>query len=123
MKWLSALLLTLVSSAAFAQKGTPNAVDFPLTIHVLYSRAVPSGQLAGSAYSTYQEFETVINGQRVELIYPSAGVLALGDYPARAFTHPTTSHPNSYDVYQGYDLLMPDGKVRSYTVVGLGPAN
>jgi hypothetical protein len=51
------------------------------------------------------------------------GLLALGDYPARVSAKvksPVT--PNAYDIYQGYDLLMPDGKVRAYTVTRLGPA-
>jgi hypothetical protein len=29
--------------------------------------------------------------------------------------------PNAYDIYRGYDLLLPDGTTRTYTVTGLGP--
>jgi hypothetical protein len=122
MKWFAAMLLFSLPWVSFAQKGKTNAADFPLTIHVLYSRAVPLSPIS-FPYGSYQQFETVIGGQHLELMYPSAGVLALGDYPARPFTHPLSSHPNSYDLYQGYELLMPDGKVRGYWVVGIGPAD
>jgi hypothetical protein len=40
------------------------------------------------------------------------GVLALGDYKARIATSVHgPRNPNTYDIYKGYDLLMPDGTV------------
>lgn len=120
---MSALLFALLLPfAAHAEKAPPSAADFPLAVHVVSSRSrsMYNGNLP---YVVYQVLETVINGQPVQLEGVSAGILALGDYPARLSpsVHAISKHPNSYDVYQGYDFLMPDGKVRTYTVVGLGP--
>jgi hypothetical protein len=70
----------------------------------------------------------MIDGQPVELQQDygqptSSGILALGDYPARiSLNVHGPKNPNSYDIYRGYDLLMPDGTARTYTVVRLGPA-
>jgi hypothetical protein len=35
--------------------------------------------------------------------------------------HAPSKNPNSYDIYRGYDLLMPDQAVRTCQVTGLGP--
>ena len=120
MKRSATLLLSLLLSPwLLAQAPPANPAAFPLTVHVLYSRAV-----VGDTGLSGQQLETVIDGQQVELYSVSKGVLALGDYPAVLSTkvRAPTSRPNSYDLYRGYDLLMPDGKTRTYTVSGLGPA-
>jgi hypothetical protein len=70
---------------------------------------------------SYQQVEALINGQRVELTCSSNGVLALGDYNARISTKMRyPKKPNNYDLYKGYDFLMPDGKVRTYQVTAMG---
>jgi hypothetical protein len=125
MKKLAFALLLLQPIALFAASGKPNAADFPITIHVVYSRSISSGG------NSCQQIEGVVDGKQIELtaddlLPKSRGVLALGDYPARISpTYRAQSfHPNTYDIYQGYDLLMPDGKIRSFqlTAVGLSDA-
>jgi len=70
-----------------------------------------------------QRLDAIIDGQPIELSsfanYP--GVLKLGDYPARISTKETA--PKSwkpYDRWVIYELLLPDGKVRSYYMIGIG---
>ena len=67
----------------------------------------------------------VINGQPVELSrrQPRVGLQALGDYPARISPKiHGPNNPNTYDVYRGYDLLMPDGKPAPTPSLGLSLA-
>ena len=115
MKTAVLALFAIAISPALAEKPNARSADFAITVHVVYSRSVNG---------VGQEIETLINGQKVELSFDGNGVLAPGDYPARISpsVHFPNSHPNGYDIYLGYDLLMPDGKYRTYTVIGLGPA-
>lgn len=103
----------MATTTVFAQQ-PPAPAGFPVTVHVVYSRSLLTEGV--------QQIETEIDGQPVELQALSQGVLALGDYPARISTKVRApSHdPNSYDIYKGYDLLLPDGKTRTYTVIGMG---
>jgi hypothetical protein len=115
-KFLFALVLSL-PAAVFAQIPAAPA-DYPITIHVMYSRyQLNPGQ--------YQLLEVVINGQRMELKSEGAsgvGVLALGDYPAQTHKYKfAPSKPNGYDTFVTYRFLLPDGKIRDFDVVGLGP--
>ncbi len=82
------------------------------------------GYSAGSWDATYQQIDAVVDGQTVHLSAPSLGVLALGDYPAKVSEKVHGPHnSNSYDLYKGYDLLMPDGKLRTFQVTGIGAAS
>jgi hypothetical protein len=110
-KMLLLFLLTVPMVAA----PPPNPADFPITLHMLYSSMTLSGE--------YQRIDVVIDGQPMELSSNASGVLTLGDYPARV--SPKVSAPknwSAYDNMKGYDLLMPDGKVRTYTVTAVGVA-
>lgn len=122
MKKLALVLLLLLPATAFAAHPKPNPADFSLKVHVISSAARLFPTDNGSIYT--QVLETVIDKQPVELQGYSQGVLALADYPARLSkkVHAPNSHPNTYDIYRGYDLLMPDGTSRTYTVTRLGPA-
>ena len=107
-------------------KDKPNPADFTVKVHVLSSGS-QTNCVSGLCYVS-QLLETVIDNQPVELqgegIHDQpVGVLALGDYPARISPKiHGPKNPNSYDIYRGYDLLMPDGTARTYTVVRLGQA-
>ena len=121
MKKLALALLLLQPVALFAASGKPNPTDFPITVHVVYSRSIASGG------NSCQQIEAVVDGKQIELtandlLPKSRGVLALGDYPARISPtySPQTFHPNTYDIYQGYDLLMPDGKIRTFQLTAIG---
>ncbi len=121
MRKLAVALLLLLPSTAFAASTKPNPADFTLKVHVISSAAL-RGWSYGSV-DNYQVLETVINNQPVQLQGYSLGVLAPGDYPARISTKVHgPRNPNTYDIYRGYDLLMPDGTARTYTVTRLGPA-
>jgi hypothetical protein len=113
-----AVLFLMVPVARAAEK--PNPADFTVTVHVISSSArTQSG--VGVVWSA-QVLETTIDNRPVELTGYSAGVLALGDYKARIATSiHGPRNPNSYDIYKGYDLLMPDGTARTYTVTRIGP--
>lgn len=114
-------LMLIVPSFAFAAE-QPNPADFPIKIHVVSSRARTVPQDINNGMPV-QFLETIIDNQPVELGCYSQGVLALGDYPARLSTkvHSPAKHPNTYDIYRGYDLLMPDQQIRTCFVTGLGP--
>jgi hypothetical protein len=120
---LSAGLVAVFSAAMLppAGWGQANPADFPVKVHVVWSRTVV---LQGTAATQpEQHLEAEIDGQQVELEGYSEGVLAPGDDRARisAAVHARNKNPNTYDVYRGYDFLMPDGKIRLYAVMGLGP--
>jgi hypothetical protein len=120
MRCITLALLLLTPSAVFAAS-KPDPADFTVTVHVIASSArVQNGV---GVVSATQVLETTIDNQPVELTGYSAGVLPLGDYKARIATSIHGPHnPNSYDIYKGYDLLMPDGTARTYTVTRIGPA-
>jgi hypothetical protein len=108
--------LALLLPATIFASAKPNPADFPITIHVIYSRSVSSGG------GTQQQIEAAVDGKPVELTANSLGVLALADYPARISpdVRAPSFHPNTYDIYQGYDFLMPDGKIRTFALTAIG---
>ena len=113
MKKMALMLLLLQTTLLLAAADKPNPADFSVKVHVVFSRAV----LVGS----YQQIEALIDGQRVELTGFSLGYLALCDYSARvSLKVHGPKNPNSYDIYKGYDFLMPDGNVRTYHVTAVG---
>lgn len=130
MKRLALIFLMLqtgfVLAATDKPKDKPNPADFTITVHVV-SSGKQTDCVSGLCYVS-QLLETVMDGQPVELqgegIHDQfVGILTLGDYPARI--SPSIhgpKNPNSYDVYRGYDLLMPDGTARTFSVRRPGPA-
>ena len=121
MKKLVLALLLMQTPIVFAAADKPNPADYTVTVHVVSSASLLGG--SGTNTFTYQMIEAVIGNETLQLRGGSEGVLALGDYSARvsASVH-GPKDPNTYDVYRGYDFLMPDGKVRTYVVTRLGPA-
>jgi hypothetical protein len=114
---MKSLAFALVLLATLPMHAAPaSAADFPLTAHVVYSMNTTVG-LNGE-----QRLDATIDGQPVKLAcLATVGVLKLGDYPARISPKITPRKSwKSYDQYTGYDLLLPDGKVRTYFVVGTG---
>src|ERR1035438_10932552 len=91
MKKMALIFLLLQTTMLLAAADKPNPADFPVKVHVFFSRAV----LVGS----YQQIEAVIDGQRVELTGFSLGYLALGDYSARISLNVRgPKNPNDYDI-------------------------
>jgi hypothetical protein len=138
MKKLALVFLLLQPAFLLAAPDKPNPADFTVKVHVVSSGSQIYGDI--SSCIAYQLLETVIDnqpvelqggGQQVTLRFPVAlsghgenrGILALGDYPARiSLKVHGPKNPNTYDIYKSYDLLMPDGSTRTYTVTRLGPA-
>ena len=117
MRKLALALILLQTSCLLA--ATPNPADFPMKMHITSSA---SREIAADGVTyTFQVVQTVIDGQQIELTTTAGGVLALGDYPARV--SPKTASPkgwSTYDIVKGYDFLMPDGKIRTFRVTGIG---
>lgn len=109
MKRITFAVLLLCSAIAFGQ---PNPADYTITVHVTASKIRRPINKAGQAG---QQIQVVIEGKKYELQGLSDGVLALGDYKAKL----KEFHRNSYDIYQTYEFLMPDGKTRNFTLTGI----
>ena len=75
MKKFALALLLLQTTLLTAFAAGPDPADFPVLVHVVFTRAV--------RVDGYQQIEAVIDGQRVELTGFSDGMLTLGDYHAR----------------------------------------
>lgn len=111
MKTLAIAFLLFQTTFVLGAAGKPNPADFPVKVHVVFSRYVYGEQ----------KLEAIIDGERVELTGSSLGVLALGDYSARITPKVHgPKNPNTYDVYKGYEFLMPDGNLRTYQVTAFG---
>ena len=119
MKKLALILIFLQATILYAAKPLPvNPADFTITVHVTTSRFSIS-------YKDWwgQQLDTLIDGQHIELIaIGQRGVLAPGDYKARLVTADRIpKHPNGYDIFRIYRLLLPDGTTRDYDLITLGP--
>ena len=118
MKKLVLALLLMQTTFLCATKPSSNPADYPITVHIVSSRYIPStGGPVG-----YQQLDTIINGQQVELAGENGtGVLALGDYKAQlSTTNFIPKHLNGYDTFVVYRFLLPDGTIRDFDVIGLG---
>jgi hypothetical protein len=105
---LSILLLL----ATISQASDPKTADYTITIHVSATRMV----LERNSIASNQELNVVIDGKKYELRSPSVNaLLALGDYKAKLVKD---DHRTTYDSYQVYEFLFPDGKTRKFDVVG-----
>jgi hypothetical protein len=113
-------LLLVVPIALAAEK--PNPAEFGITVRVITTASRQQTANGASDFSL-QVLEATIDNQPVELTGYSRGLLALGNYKARIATSVHgPRNPNTYDIYKGYDLLMPDGTSRTYSVTRIGPA-
>jgi len=112
-----ALFLVQTTFLCAATKPSSNPADYPLTVHVVFARY--------DSHNLYQQLDTIIDGQQVELQSEGnsgMGVLRLGDYKAQlSKTTWIPKHLNGYDNYVVYRFLLPDGTIRDFDVVGLGP--
>ena len=107
MKKIAISILLLCSTLAIA---ATNPADYTVNVHVVSSkmRFIPTA---------IQRITVVINGKNYELQAVSQGVLALGDYKAKL----NETRKNSYDIYQTYQFLMPDGKTRDFVLTAILP--
>jgi hypothetical protein len=123
MRSIALTVLLLAPSAIFAAT-KPDPADFTVTVHVISSESTYVSCDVPVTY--YQVLDAVVDGQQLRMqsgTTLSYGVLALGDYKARK--SPSVRSPKwatAADVFEAYDLLMPDGTARTYRVTRIGPA-
>jgi hypothetical protein len=115
---LSILLIPLVMPAR--AEGQTNPGDYKLKIHVSAAEYAPS--------STLQQILTVvIDGKHYRMIGPTSsarmfsgngtGLLNPGDYKGKLVED---THKSSFESIQSYELLLPDGKTRKFSVIMQG---
>jgi len=107
----SGITLALLASiftipGAAATKANP--ADYPLTATVMCSFARTGGVRVG----------VLLGGASVEMTtYSPAIPVALGDYKLKLIRD---KKQKSYEVDREYEMLMPDGTTRLYSVTGVG---
>ncbi len=106
MKKTLAVVVWLLSALAWA-KSAPNPADYTLNIHVSSSRITEHNTLRLAA---------TLEGKKIELSGFGPAILIPGDYKAKRVRD---DHKNTYDSFQEYEFLFPDGKTRTYDLVGL----
>ena len=113
-----ALAADRLPTALTGEKTSSNPADYPIAVHVIWSRYVPTAAAQG-----YQQLDAVIDGQQVELKGENgSGVLLLTGYKAQLHRDNTTDkHFNGYDIGRIYRFLLPDGTIRDFDLIGLGP--
>jgi hypothetical protein len=108
MTKLTLAALLLLSTISWAADAKP--ADYTINVHVSASHLV-------FASRGVQDLEVTIDSKKYELQtdYVVGYLLALGDYKAKLVID---KHRTTYDSYQDYEFLFPDGKTRIYEVVG-----
>ncbi len=110
MHKLTLPILLLLSTISWASD--PKPADYSTTVHVSASRMV----LQPTSIVFDQQLNVVIDGKKYELWSPNVNaLLSLGDYKAKLVKD---EHRSTYDSYQVYEFLFPDGKTRKFDVVG-----
>jgi hypothetical protein len=120
MKKFLITLLLLQSSFVLAAKDkvAPNPANYPLTIHVACSFL--RQEYNGTYASAVAHIGVTLNGKLLDLLTRDSSLpFVLGDYKARLVKD---TSPDSYEVQQTYELLLPDGKLRTFAVNGIGQA-
>jgi hypothetical protein len=122
---LKQLALTgiLVTAPATAIASKPNPADYALPIHVRETELVYAcnSSLFGNPESCGMRLlmVAVVSGQTLQLRANTSMLLRTGDYKAKANTAEGTSvSVPSYVDRRAYDILLPDGKVMTFEVVG-----
>ena len=107
-----AVAMLLMPLLAFAAKKDP--VSYNLTFHVSSSRVVSEWGLG----DTLRIIATV-DGENLELRANTSILLRKGDYKARLEVFEDSDEPvPSYVDKRAYEFLLPDGKKKTFQVVG-----
>jgi hypothetical protein len=109
---LAIAVLACVMTAAKAEKPKANPADYPLTgtVTCSFSRTY-NGQLL-------VRVGVLLNGEVLEMSTSNALVpMALGSYRLKLIKD---KKEKPYEVDRQYEMLMPDGTTRIYTVTGVG---
>ncbi|MGA3370415.1 MAG: hypothetical protein ABSC48_01505 [Terracidiphilus sp.] len=126
MKKLLLVILLLSSTLAWGQK-TPNQADYTTVVHVQSTQLVRvctnnmgitgmHGEYAVNCVNM-QHLNVVINGKKFELSSKVEvnAVFRTGDYKAKEILG---AAPPAVEYNAAYDFLFPDGRTRTYVVVG-----
>lgn len=106
MKKTLAVVVLLFSAIAWA-RSNQNPTDYNLTAHVSSSHIDEHNTLT---------LKVTIDGKKIELRGSGPIPLVPGDYKAKLIRD---DHRNTYDSFQSYEFLFPDGKTRKYDLVGI----
>ena len=110
----------------YAADAKSDPSQFPLVVHILASAYLPVAININPPIIPQVEIVTAaINGKHYQLQCDSGsstriglvhahGLLNLGDYPAKLLID---EHKTSYESYQQFEVLLPDGSTRRFVVV------
>jgi hypothetical protein len=111
---LAACLFAAIPS--FAADNKANPADYPLAVHVSASTYAPPDNLN-------QTLTATIAGKHYQLLGPCSsakiyshpnGLINPGDYHARLSMD---EHKTSYESLQQFEILLPDGTTRRFSVI------
>ncbi len=110
MKKVALVLVMLCSAWAWAA-AAPNPADYTIHVHVSSARVNGPG---------FIRLKVTLDGKKCELQGMDAerSLLAPGDYKAKSLPM-KVKDVHTYDVYGTYEFLLPDGKTRTYLLVGI----
>ena len=106
MKKTLAVVALLFSALAWARSAA-NPTDYNLNVHVSSSHIGEHNTL---------RLTVTVDGKKFELGSVGPTLLVPGDYKAKLTRD---DHKNTYESYQVYEFLFPDGKTRKYYLVGI----
>jgi len=108
-----AVAILLLSALTCWAGAKPNPAEYTIGVHVGASHMV----LEGNSVTHHQHLNVVIDGKKYELesIGAPNALLVPGDYKAKLVKD---EHARTYDSWQTYEFLFPDGKTREFLVVG-----
>jgi len=102
---LAVVVCLMGVASAFAEKPKANPAEYTVTVHVVFSRA--------------RSIDTVVDDQPMTMTTDTISLLVPGDYKARLIGKKSAA--SGYEPGPiVYEFLFPDGKIRDYTVIGLG---
>jgi len=116
-RFLFACLFLVFASSLHAADAKANPADYPLAMHISASA------YASAASPLFEIVTTTINGKHYQLQGPTSsskifthgnGLLNPGDYHCKLSTD---EHKTSYESQQVFEILLPDGTTRKFTVI------
>jgi hypothetical protein len=113
----------LVAAPTAATASKPNAADYKLSVRVQQTELVYAcnSSLFGSPQSCGMRLlmVVIINGQGLQLRANTSSLLRTGEYKAKLISEQGKSGPvPAYLDQRAYEILLPDGKVMTFEVVG-----
>lgn len=121
MKTKLSILAMLLAAPLAASAAAPDSSEYTLPVHIRQTEltyACNSSFLGNPSSCGMRLLITaVVEGQKLYLRANTSLLIRTGDYKAKAKKDEGESGPHYVD-QRAYDLLMPDGKVLTFQVVG-----